>query len=604
MAKAGKRSANKSAGKRTSVEENRVTAPDFTAALPAQCSPAATPAFLAKPWHSWALLTILVLAALLPFSNRAFHIDDTLFVFAGKNIVKQPLNPYGFPVNWDDVELPMSQVTKNPPLACYYVAAVGALAGWSERALHLAFLIPALAVPLATYRLAHRFTQAPLLAAFLTIASPGYLVSAASVMCDTMMLAIWLGGIVLWVEGLETKKPFFLTSSALLMGAAGLTKYYGAALIPLLFAYTIYRERRLGRWVLYFLIPIAAIAAYQLWTASLYTEGLISDAAGFASSQKERAGFLAETIEGLSFVGGCMLPAVLLAPWLWSRRQILFGLLAAGAGAFLITSGMIVAGNPAVGSAIVAHAFQEHRALFPLELTLFIAGGISTVALAVSDFRLSKSANSLLLLLWVVGTLAFTCYFNWTVNGRSVLPLLSAVGILMGRRLVRRRPQPMHWWRFPLAVPLLVSAGVALWVLIGDSQLANTSRAAALRAKELTRAEQNTLWFTGHWGLQYYMEEMGARPVDKQRSRMAIGDFLLIPENRSSAKVTVSPYTSCQILEFPGPSGAITINDSVAAGFYSSFWGPLPFFLGQTPPERYTLVHLVSSGVSSPANSF
>jgi hypothetical protein len=56
----------------------------------------------------------------------------------------------------------MADVTKNPPLACYYGAAVGQVAGWSERAFHLAFLVPALALVLGTYRLAKHFTRFPL----------------------------------------------------------------------------------------------------------------------------------------------------------------------------------------------------------------------------------------------------------------------------------------------------------------------------------------------------------------------------------------------------------------------------------------------------------
>jgi hypothetical protein len=40
----------------------------------------------------------------------------------------------------------MSDVMQNPPLAAYYSAAVGYIAGWSEHALHLAFRLPALVV--------------------------------------------------------------------------------------------------------------------------------------------------------------------------------------------------------------------------------------------------------------------------------------------------------------------------------------------------------------------------------------------------------------------------------------------------------------------------
>lgn len=39
----------------------------------------------------------------------------------------------------------MWEVTKNPPLACYYLAISAMILGWSEPALHIAFLLPAAA---------------------------------------------------------------------------------------------------------------------------------------------------------------------------------------------------------------------------------------------------------------------------------------------------------------------------------------------------------------------------------------------------------------------------------------------------------------------------
>jgi hypothetical protein len=38
-----------------------------------------------------------------------------------------------------------------------------------------------------------------------------------------------------------------------------LTKYFGIALIPLLLVYALAKERRVGAWLLHFLIPIAVL---------------------------------------------------------------------------------------------------------------------------------------------------------------------------------------------------------------------------------------------------------------------------------------------------------------------------------------------------------
>jgi hypothetical protein len=54
-------------------------------------------------------LLALTLLCLLPFVGKAFHIDDTLFVWAAKHITKKPLDPYGFSVVWYKTEQPMSR---------------------------------------------------------------------------------------------------------------------------------------------------------------------------------------------------------------------------------------------------------------------------------------------------------------------------------------------------------------------------------------------------------------------------------------------------------------------------------------------------------------
>jgi hypothetical protein len=105
------------------------------------------------------LLVGLALFCLLPFSGKPFHVDDTLFVATAKYIVEHPFNPYGFNIVWYGFAMPMAEVTKNPPLASYYGALIGSIAGWSERVWHLGFLLPAVALILGTYRLASHFTQ-------------------------------------------------------------------------------------------------------------------------------------------------------------------------------------------------------------------------------------------------------------------------------------------------------------------------------------------------------------------------------------------------------------------------------------------------------------
>ena len=122
-----------------------------------------------------AFLTLAALILLLPFLDKAFHIDDPLFVWIAKHIQSHPADPYGFRVNWGIESTGVWSETQNPPLGSYYMALAALLVGWSEKALHLVFLIPTIAAVLGTYALAQRMCRHPVLASLCAVATPVFL---------------------------------------------------------------------------------------------------------------------------------------------------------------------------------------------------------------------------------------------------------------------------------------------------------------------------------------------------------------------------------------------------------------------------------------------
>src|SRR6266699_2596826 len=337
------------------------------------------------------------------------------------------------------------------------MALAGSVVGWSERALHLVFLLPTLALVLGTYRLAQKFTHSPLLAAFATLLTPGLLVSVCSVMCDPMMLAIWMWAAILWIEGLEPQRPLFLAASALLLAVGELTKYFGASLILLLLAYSFARQRRVGSWAWYLLIPVAVLVGYELLTAKMYGHGLLSTAADFSSKRRlyVHATRTARALVGLSYTGGCTLPALAFAPFLWSRRQVVLGMLWSGLSSLLIMRGWVGLGVP-VGGPMAFITRHHHWFLISSHLILFIAGGTSVLALAVADYWHERDAASLFLALWVLGTFVLTA---------------------------------------SIVAALLLSVFVSLWITGADTELANSARTAPLVIHERIHDKGGNLWF-------------------------------------------------------------------------------------------------------------
>jgi hypothetical protein len=546
--------------------------------------------------RSYLLLTGITLLCLLPFSGRAFHVDDPLFVWSGQQIAKHPLDPYGFQVVWDNFSEPMSEITKNPPLACYYLAAIGSIAGWSERALHLGFLLPALALVLGTYKISMRFTRSPLIATTAALLTPGVLVSATSLMCDVMMLAFWVWAAVLWMEGMDDGKRSYLIASSLILSFAALTKYFGICLLPLLLAYSVARKRRLGLWALYFLIPLVGLAAYQVWTTVLYGHAMFSDAFNFAHVEQAVNGkpsFLTEAFVGTSFVGGCTLSALFFSPFLWSWKKLSIALVVSALCVLILARGWVGLGHYYV---VVRECFHSGWIAPGIQLTIAIFTGLGVFFLGVAELRQWRNSDSLFLGLWLIGAFIFAGFLNWSVNGRSVLPLIPAAGILLARRLDKLNSDPSWGDQRKVALALALSGVISLWVTKADSDWANSARQASQVIQQQIGQETHAVWFTGHWGFQYYVQLWGARPMDFLRSDTSAGDVLIVPESNAVSYVLPSP-------QFVASSGLLRINLQQplstmrwreGAGFYSSFYGFLPFAFGRPATEQYYVLRLAS----------
>jgi 4-amino-4-deoxy-L-arabinose transferase-like glycosyltransferase len=488
--------------------------------------------------------------------------------------------------------------TENPPVACYYLAFAAAVLGWSEVALHAAFLLPAIAVVLGTHRLAQKFCGQPMLAALAVLFTPVFLISSMTVMCDVMMLAFWVWSVIFWTEGIGKNDFRKLSVAGLLIALATLTKYYGVCLIPLLAAYSLVETRGLGRWEACLVIPLAALCAYQWTTHSLYGLAMLSDAVEYAGYERGITGIsgMSTLLTALTFTGGCVAVAVFFMPLLWRTRT----LVVFGTTAILIAAALFFEGaklEKYISTDATSATFMEIQIIF------WAVGGIGVLAVAIENLWRERDAVAWLLALWVFGTFLFASVFNWTVNGRSILPMVPAVAILIVRRLERNS---VAGWKLPkIAVPvsLTVSAALALLVARADYYFAVATRETAVQTFARFGNEQKNFWFEGHWGFQYYMESLGFTALDVQRSPIKPGNILALPENNTGIAPPNPDATARQeSIKVSGPSYLATMNVQVAAGFYASLRGPLPFAFGKVPPESVLLYFLKTNGPVPPKN--
>lgn len=551
---------------------------------------AASPRLL---WQQRGLLVALTLLVMLPFLGKPVHIDDPLFVWTAQQIQIKPLDFYGFEVNWFGYSAPMSDMTKNPPLAAYYMAAAALALGFGEVGLHTAQLLPTLAAVLGTFELARLMCGRPLLATLVALGTPVFVVCATSLMSDVPFLALWVWSLVFWHRGLQERRESLLFTGAVLATFAALTKYFGMCLIPLMLVDAI-AVRRAATWsLLWLLIPIATMFAYERATASMYGYGLISDARIYASRANATEG-APRNLEGvfrlLVYLGGCVVGVLFFAPRCWQRGTLILGVLAA---LVLAITGLYrgwadvlqEVTNLATGEGwrLLAHVF------------VFALAGLAVLAFVASDFTSRRGNSAPLLGAWMIGTLLFAGFVNWTINGRTILPVVPALGILVARRLDETEAALTHkkWlgevgaWDVP---PLVIGLAAAMAAAAGDYAHAVSARDAAHLIAQEHRPTDKKFTFVGHWGFQYYFVQQGAIPLDSSHMTYDVGDIVVVPRwNTNTVLIPTELADMLTLVEMESPWPVVAQRKRVNAGFYGSSYGRLPWRLGPLPPDDYVV---------------
>src|SRR5438067_1822553 len=154
------------------------------------------------------ILIALTIALHGPFIGQAFHLDDTQYLDVALNVFQNPLFPMDLPSVLVGQHLTLWGHT-HPPLNAYLIAALVFLHGGppSEIFLHTSFLLFPILLSVSFYFLARRFAGNALIASVLLSTNPTLMVSAHTLMADVPLMALWVCGTVLFVRGVDERRP-------------------------------------------------------------------------------------------------------------------------------------------------------------------------------------------------------------------------------------------------------------------------------------------------------------------------------------------------------------------------------------------------------------
>ncbi len=434
---------------------------------------------------------------------KPVHIDDTVVLHVAQNILHDPLRPFAGEFFWLEAPQPLAKVTTNPPLVSYWLALFIALGGYREWLLHLAFAPFVALLGWGMYRLTARWLGQAWAwwgVGWLML-SPAVL-PGMNLMRDVPALALFVGGLACWVEGLARGDRRYLLAGALLGGLGGLAKYTALFWIPLALVYTLQqRAWRQAGWLLIALLPITLWSALNLWAdgevhllylwqerrgSAPWAAKLLPGVVGLGASSLLVWGALARWRNSLG------------EGWLWKTALIALG---------------------CVGLVYWHVRLFEGRTVYGRTLFWLVCGG---VWLGVAGLRgIIGAGVPKFLLLWLLLGLAAATWGVPFQAMRHLLYVLPPLTLLMLTAVGRRSGL------------LLLQGALSLLVIAADYEYAACYKRAAAHFAEQFAGER--VWYAGSWGWMFYAEQAGFRKLLPDGAGLQRGDVILVPQRAYKA---------------------------------------------------------------------
>jgi 4-amino-4-deoxy-L-arabinose transferase-like glycosyltransferase len=521
---------------------------------------------------AWPALLVMFLA-LAPFYDKAFTIDDPLFLRVAEHALVEPLAPTAFTYTWAERPERMSALLANGPLGGYLLVPT-LLASGEEWVAHLSFwLLAALAV-LATVSLGLRIGLPALYAGFaglLVATAPAVLTLTSTNMPDVPAMALGVIGMERMFAWRNERRAHQAFAAALALGLAPLARSQAvmlwplAALVPLLDA----AQRRDWRAIEpRLLAPVVALPVI-LWTALRLTADP-EHTGGFIDAMRRFSVFDRRNAIAWTIQYALTMPLV---PWLVLRLRawrwwwlVVFG----AATAWALPE-------------LWPYAGQRH----------WMAPVAGLTALALTDMGADawrrRDLTRAILFGWTLISVPVLMYVH--MSAKYFVPSAPAIALLVA---LAARELETRWARGVLAVG--AAAGLVFGVLIvaADARHAELGRRVAAEEIAPRVARGQRVWFAGHWGFQWYAEQAGATILSRRPPFASPGDVIVSATNTHGMRLARMYPTRRLVTSIAErrPGGRVM---SAGAGFWSNSWGYLPWAWGDDLVEQFDVWELPAS---------
>jgi hypothetical protein len=508
------------------------------------------------------LLAVLVFAW---FRDKAYTIDDTLFLRQAEQLTRDPLHPTAFDLSWLDAPARMSSIMPSGPVMAYLLLP-SVLGGAREPWAHLVVCAMMLLAIFCTVRLALRLefpVEDAALAGLVLASTPSVLAMSTTVMPDVPAMALGVLGVERLDAFLRERRWHQGVAAALGLALAALTRSHLLVLVGAAALLVWRREEKPRPWW-----PLGA-ALLLFWLGMRVTRDPSPGGLDIAGAAQRFMTWRKLDCNLLGFACDCVLVMPLGLGWLALRGRALPWRLA-----FLLVP----------TAALLLFTSDQQQWLWAAP---FAALGALVITDVLYDAWQRRDGLQLFLGAWLLLALPVTFYVH--MAPKYLIPSAPAVALLLTRRL-RDRPH----LRLRLGGALVV-AGALLGLAIAraDERFAGFDRRLATETIPRLR-RQRPVWFHGHWGFQWYAEKLGAAPLNRTPPLPEPGDFIVAGALGSGD--VLRSYPARRLLEShrdDEPGGRI-MSMCDHAGFYANSWGYLPWKWGSCELNRFEVFELLS----------
>lgn len=494
---------------------------------------------------------------------KPLHVDDAAYFYDARQIAAQPLDPYGTTILWYQEPNHANDILA-PPVVPYTWALGLRLFGDRPLACKLLLLPWAFLLVYAVYALTRRFAAGlewPL--TILTILSPA-LWPSFNFMLDIPALGLALVGVELFLRACDGDSFFQAACAGLIVGVGFEAKYTACVAAAAIALASMLRRR----WALGIVAVVLAAHVFCVWeflTALVDENGRSHFFTRLSGESHGEGNRFLTALQGLLQTKGPLVTCLLSLLGSVTPALLLLGLLSLGVRRrWLVFTALLF-----LGCVVAVGLFDSHfegvvtpspylfgpRQTPPLRFELadvffavFGAALLLVAGLVARSLWRASSGEARREVVFLIGWLVLesAAYFPLTPFPavRRTLGIVVVLTLLLGRYAAQHECRAQQRLAVYAVVLFGVFLGCALFAL--DFRTAQVQQQGAMQAAEWIRAHGGggRVWYTGHWGFQYYAEHNGMQPVipdydtdDKQLpppTELTAGDWLVLPDEQLS----------------------------------------------------------------------